>query len=276
MLAKIYYSWLRGIKPETRRIYDCFPFFNELEMLELRCHELYDQVDKFVLVEATRTFQSTPKPLYFQENRERFKAFGDKIIYVVVDDLPVSDDPMENEIHQRDSLRRGLTGCADYDIIMVSDVDEIPTKEAIAYYRNNQLYDLRKLDQKFFYYFINCLASVPWDLAFISSYHSVKNNNLTKLRKTKVKPNKIIRNGGWHFSYLGGVEQIISKIEAFAHADLNTEQYKNKDWLMNCITKGEDLFGRDKVRYEMVPIDDSFPRHILKNLDYYRQIGWIR
>ena len=275
MLAKIFYSMICRIKPESRKIYDCFPFFNELEMLELRFSELYDYVDKFVLVEATKTFQSNPKPLYFQENKDKFKAFSDKIIHVVVEDLPVSDVPMQNEIYQRNCILRGLSDCAASDIIIISDVDEIPRAAAFNSYRNNDMYDITKMDQKISYYFINCLADAPWRLAFIASYHNIKNKDLSKIRNTKVNSRMIIPNGGWHFSYMGGVDGIIKKIEAFSHDDLNTADYKDREWLINCISKGEDLFGRKNLRYETVPIDNSFPNHILKNVDYYKQIGWI-
>lgn len=74
-------------------IYDCFTFFNELELLELRLHELADVVDKFVLVEATKTHSNKSKPLYYWENRSRFGEFHDKIIHIIVDDLPDAKDP---------------------------------------------------------------------------------------------------------------------------------------------------------------------------------------
>jgi len=66
-------------------IYDCFSFFNELDLLEIRLHELDPVVDKFVLVEASKTFQGKDKPLFYDENKERYKEFSEKIIHVVVD-----------------------------------------------------------------------------------------------------------------------------------------------------------------------------------------------
>lgn len=105
-------------------IYDCFTFFNELELLELRLNELAGIVDKFVLVEATQTHTNQLKPLYFQENRARFSAFRDKIIHVVVDDLPVSKDAWVPENFQRNAIARGLVNCQPDDFILVSDLDE--------------------------------------------------------------------------------------------------------------------------------------------------------
>ncbi|HZX73462.1 MAG TPA: hypothetical protein VFE57_03515, partial [Cyclobacteriaceae bacterium] len=69
-------------------VVDCFTFFNELDLLEIRLNILNETVDRFVLVEATRTFQNNPKPLYFNENKKRFEAFLPKITHIIVDDYP--------------------------------------------------------------------------------------------------------------------------------------------------------------------------------------------
>ena len=65
-------------------IYDCFTFFNELDLLDIRLHELASTVDVFVLAEAPLTFQGQPKPLVFQEHRNRYRTYLDKIRHVVV------------------------------------------------------------------------------------------------------------------------------------------------------------------------------------------------
>jgi beta-1,4-mannosyl-glycoprotein beta-1,4-N-acetylglucosaminyltransferase len=69
-------------------IFDCFIFFNEFELLEIRLNELNDVVDKFVLVEATKTHQGKDKPLYFEENKKRFSDFSNKMIHIAVSDYP--------------------------------------------------------------------------------------------------------------------------------------------------------------------------------------------
>jgi beta-1,4-mannosyl-glycoprotein beta-1,4-N-acetylglucosaminyltransferase len=83
------------------KIYDCFTFYNELDLLELRLQELYDHVDHFVLVEANRTFQNNSKPFYFGENQHRFARYMDKIIHIQVNDMPESTDAWGREAHQR-------------------------------------------------------------------------------------------------------------------------------------------------------------------------------
>jgi|ERR1022692_989649 beta-1,4-mannosyl-glycoprotein beta-1,4-N-acetylglucosaminyltransferase len=113
-------------------IYDCFTFFDELELLELRLHELGDVVDKFVWVEATKTHSNKSKPLHYQENRVLFQAFHDQIIHVVVDDMPDSNDSWVLENFQRKCIARGLVNCRPEDFILVSDLDEIPRATTVA------------------------------------------------------------------------------------------------------------------------------------------------
>ena len=93
-------------------VYDCFQFFNELDILKLRMHVLNDVVDKFVISEATVTFSGEKKPLYFQENREMFQEFEDKIIHKVVDDTPMDTSAFMRDSHQKCAVARGLEGAA--------------------------------------------------------------------------------------------------------------------------------------------------------------------
>ena len=83
------------------KIYDCFIFRNELDLLEIRLTELYNQVDYFVVVESTHTFQGAPKELILQNNWSRFQQWHDKMIHIVVDDMPLLGDAWQNEHHQR-------------------------------------------------------------------------------------------------------------------------------------------------------------------------------
>ena len=134
-------------------IYDCFTFYNELDLLEVRLHELYDVVDRFVLVEATQTFQGRAKPLYYKENAKRFEQFADKIRHIVVEFPPgdltsqLATRPQNanwaREHYQRDQIARGIANALPDDLIIVSDVDEIISapklREAIANRRPHDL-----------------------------------------------------------------------------------------------------------------------------------------
>src|SRR5277367_3065030 len=89
------------------KIYDCFLFFNELELLEIRLNEMYEYVDYFVLVESTESFVGKPKPLYYAQNKERFNQFNDKIIHVIVSDS-FRGGYWEREYFQRNRIMDGL------------------------------------------------------------------------------------------------------------------------------------------------------------------------
>jgi beta-1,4-mannosyl-glycoprotein beta-1,4-N-acetylglucosaminyltransferase len=113
------------------KIYDCFTFFNELDLLEMRLNILNNYVDYFVLVEATKTFSGKPKELYYLKNKEKFNKFSHKIIHITVDDMPEIKDNnrWELESFQRNAIIRGLTNCQSDDVILISDIDEIPDPE---------------------------------------------------------------------------------------------------------------------------------------------------
>jgi len=114
------------------RVFDCFTFFNEMDVLEIRLSELDALVDYFVIVEATHTQTGKPKPLYYADNRKRYDRFAHKIIHVVVEDLPL-DDPSHwpREAHQRDAIMRGLGEAGPDDRIIISDCDEIPKPDVL-------------------------------------------------------------------------------------------------------------------------------------------------
>src|ERR1700733_5689923 len=137
-------------------IYDCFTFFNELDVLEIRLHVLADVVDRFVLVEARQTFQRGSKPLYYRDNLDRFKSFADRIEHIVVDEFPPgASGPFDCEFWQRNSIRLGIQNAAIGDTIMISDVDEIPKPECvIAAASRGGVTIFRQL---MFSYFLNCL-----------------------------------------------------------------------------------------------------------------------
>ena len=117
---------------DTPRVFDCFPFFNELDVLEIRLSELDALVDHFVIVEATRTHTGKQKPLYFADNRKRYDRYAHKIIHVVVDDLPEGQaDHWGREIFQRQAIVRGLGDARPDDRIISSDCDEIPKPDVL-------------------------------------------------------------------------------------------------------------------------------------------------
>lgn len=122
----------RGAVAGAPRVYDCFLFFRELDLLEIRLAELYDVVDVFVLVESRYDFAGNEKPLHYKANRKRFSAFADKVRHI-----EVHDEPAEAELrwarqrHQRAAILTGLADAAPDDLVLLSDVDEIPSEATV-------------------------------------------------------------------------------------------------------------------------------------------------
>ena len=263
-------------------IYDCFTFFNELDLLEIRLNTLNNYVDYFVLVEATKTFTGKDKPLYYNENKERFKQFENKIIHIIVDTYPDSTNPWVLENHQRNSIANGFANCKDNDIILISDLDEIPRPELIDKYK--EIPGVKLFEQITCHYYINCVSTVKinWLLGTkMLSYHDYKhlydnekpqfNGHLLEEMNKGVTPSLIryykktyhIPDGGWHFTYLGSIENIKYKLESISHTEIVEAGKSELKYLKKRVARHKD--------YVIVPLDDSFPKYILDNRDKYRQ-----
>ncbi len=240
--------WYTDASP-TPKIYDCFPFNNELDILEFRLKELYPVVDRFVIVEAKKTHSGKPKELVFDANKERFGKYLHKISYIMLDDLPeidgtITDKSWARERHQRDGIMRGLTMCNDNDIIIISDCDEVPNPAAIKSY--NGSHDVRSFDMELYYYSMRTKATESWREAKIATYKKVKEMTPCGVRYAKAEP---IPDGGIHMSYFGSVDQIIQKIENTAHVEYDTPEYKDWNRIMDAIVNHKDLFGRPNVQF---------------------------
>lgn len=252
-------------------IYDCFPFFNELDILDIRFAEMYDVVDRFVIVEATLTHGGKEKPLYFTENLDRYGKYLHKVTHIVVDEYPALDS-WSIERHQRNQILRGLTDCKDEDIIVVTDADEIPRAGKV--YEFNHAKSIMQLDQDLFYYKINCKSTLKWGLSKIASYKEVKEKTPCGIRYWQNYGDTIIKDAGWHFSYLGSTTRIIEKLEATAHQEYNTVEMKDLGRIEKVVSEGKDLFGRP-LEYNFVEVDSTYPKYILDNLEDFKQKGLV-
>ena len=259
-----------SIKKKKRRIFDCFPFFNELDLLDIRLHEMDSIVDYFILVEATKTHSGKNKSLYFNDNKERFKPFLHKIRHVIVDDFPEPDDASSQknldeawtrERLQREAIMRGFidVDVQDDDICIISDADEIPNAATVVQYKASD--GVKCLEMKLHYYYLNLQGSM-WDEVKILPYNILKTIGPCGARYQQCDK---ISNGGWHWSYLGKEEKIIEKIESWAHQEYNKPQFKQLEHITTAINNGVDLFDRGD-KYKIVPIDESYPQYIIDNM----------
>ena len=268
-------------------IYDCFQFFNELDMLKIRLNVMSPIVDKFVISEATETFSGLKKPLYYEENKEMFAEFADKIIHVVVDDTP-EGYTHDRDTFQKNAVTRGLKDCTDEDIIIFSDLDEIPNpekiKEILKDFQEDKIYHFA---QRLFYCYLNMeevsgnllsyagefegVERKKWIGSKMCSYKLLRDQNLMlgELRFPERKEIGIrVEDGGWHFGYMGGhgekdiKKRVQEKVISAAHQEYNSKYVLNQ--VTDQIKDGKDIFGRD-AKFIRCEIDESFPVYIREN-----------
>ena len=220
-----------------KKIYDCFNYYDEDILLDLRLNILDKVVDFFVISEAKYDYRGNPKKLNFDRNN--FKQFDKKIIYLIVEKFPEKTDSWGKQAYQRNYLLNGLGKSSLDDLIIYSDVDEIPNPKKI--------FDLKFEKyaiflQKCFYYKLNLINSKignSWEGSRIchrrdlKSFEELRNDikikylNYPFWRMDKEKKIKIIHSGGWHFSYLMNAEKIKQKIKTFAHTELDNNEFTN-------------------------------------------------
>ena len=265
-------------------IYDCFQFFNEDHIAELRFNILHEQVDFFVIVESTVNHQGKPKKLNF--DIKKYEKFYKKIIYIVVDDTPKNIlRPHQGgeslvEQHQRNSIMKGLKKASENDLIILSDVDEIPDLKKLSFYDKN---NYAVFSQKMFMYKLNLLnlEENNWHGSRVclkknfKSPQWIRNLKFKKYpfwRFDKIRNIQIIDNGGWHFAYLQTPENISKKIRSFAHGEFNKSDLTDEKKIEEKIRKNIDIFNRG-YKLKKVDIDNSFPDFIFKNIDQFKK--WI-
>ena len=185
------------------------------------------------------------------------------------------------EQHQRNSIMKGLKNSKDEDLIILSDVDEIPDLNKIHQFNKKKKYAV--FSQKMFNYKINLLNETEnnWHGSKICLKKNLKSPQWLRNLKFKQYPFwridkpknlQIIENGGWHFAYLQSPENISKKIKSFAHGEFNKDSFANQDNIEEKIKKGQDIFDRN-ISYKKVEIDGSFPKYIFENKEKFKK--WI-
>ena len=240
-------------------IVDCFTFYNELKMLLFRLDYLWDTVDYFVIVEATTTHAGHPKPLFFKDNEAMFGKYISKIVHVVVEDMPQNADAWVPETFQRDCIDRGIKtlSLTDNDLILISDVDEIPNKHTIHSLRVNIPETVCSLDQYMYYYNLSGRVHIPWTHAKIVTYKIYKAEGSRPNSIRHHNPVQLIQNGGWHFSYFGSPEFIANKIKNFAHQEFNSPDFTDIDNIKRRIENNTDIYDRNWVTVVNCPFDTT-------------------
>ncbi len=253
--------------PAFGTTYDCFLFFNELDMLDVRLHEMGPYIDKFILVESVETFSGKDKPLYYMENKGRYEEFQDKIIHIVVEKQAFSN-PWDRESFQRNQIMRGLQEAALDDIIFISDLDEIVRGKKIPLIAQEvPRRGFSACMQSLHTFHLNTYAGTPWYGTKVMPYFWLLANSPQKTRHA-YRPSEIFifADAGWHFSWIGGKEANIAKLESFSHQEYNLSEYKSDEALQR---------GLNLHEWNFTQVDDRFPSYIVDNIAYFEKKGFI-
>ena len=229
------------------KIFDCFMYFDEEVVLDIRLNTLNEFVDYFVIVESKFTHKGDSRNLKF--NLKSFQKFKDKIIYLIYDEIPseiekinIEDSYNEqtrkyilNAVHreneQRNFIKNGLSSAGNNDLIFISDVDEIPNLSNLNLNKITEKIILFRQDM-FYYKFNLYLPNLVWtgtkgckkkDLLSPQWLRNIKDRKYSPFRidvlfsKKKYISIKIINNGGWHFSNIKTAKEIEFKLRSYLH-----------------------------------------------------------
>lgn len=270
------------------KVYNCFQFFNELDLAEIRIQENWDTTDYFVIAESNYTHSGMPKPYYLLENWERFKPYESKIRRIQVDEsieeqrkqFPGDTDEWVREKYQRWALQKGLHDLQPEDLVVLSDCDEVPRGEMIQMIKEDENnYDRYILKVVHFHFRFNYMRVVPQ-----SAYGNVlairgrvftdpmKERQYTFPWFTRPPETVEVDHGGWQWSDFGNDEHVIKKLKSFCHLDQDNEEILKNikiDWLI------ENRYDRDNSfvpKFEIVKVDDYFPKCVTDNLDKWQHM----
>jgi beta-1,4-mannosyl-glycoprotein beta-1,4-N-acetylglucosaminyltransferase len=262
------------------KIFDCFTFFNEVDLLEFRLKLLDKQVDYFVIAESNLTHSGQSKSYNFPEAKEQFKPWQHKIIYLPVEQstegLLFEEQKKYNpgsaawklENGQRNALLKAATYMEDTDMVLLSDLDEIPSPLAIK----KAISNIKPVafSMLFHYYFLNCQGAGEdrwWKGCIAATARQFKEISPQGLRnKRDVFPS--LADAGWHFSFLGGTEKIKQKLQATAHTEYNKDEYLSEEHIKEMVAKRKDILKREGIIFKYVPLS-YYPAVLQKVMKQY-------
>lgn len=284
------------------RLFDCFTFFDELDVLDLRLRELDSLVHKFVLVEGTLTFSGQRKELTFLKNRSRFEKFLHKIEYVVVDDMPANArSAWDREYFSRQAIMRGLSDAEPNDFVLISDIDEIPKPkslhQALLSADSPNLFTVFESDCYYFYFNLKASSRKPSLVQAPRLLLKKYANDPQAVRgfKPRVSKNErlraieplilrlrtwsrfgsplgvhIVPTSAWHFTYNGKPDRLRSRILAYSHTEKATPLIVDTDRIERALQERSNIFDQSET-FEEVPLDHSLPRALVSDPERWKE-----
>ena len=279
------------------KVFDSIIFFNELELLEMRLNILNDVVDHFVLTESPFTVSGNEKPLYYQENKDRFGKFNDKIVHHITEEIPndfshmlekskfhvaykepdpygtpMIDIPIrfQRALYNRNNSAFAIekAGAKDDDLIITSDADEIINPyvlEDLDWFDPNNHY---VATGPAYYFKLNFLYQDDWMGPRLCTWKHLKNTTVDQHRQDHKRAYRI-EDAAWHFSFLGDAENFKLKLASYEHTENNSEAVTGN--AEEKVEEGLDPLGRGQ-QYKAVPIDDTYPEYIQNNQEKYSDL----
>lgn len=256
------------------KVYKVSTYSSEQELTEIILNELDSVVDGFIFLEAPYTYQ--------MKKREDFPSFpfkGDKIHHYTFNDYPenaheIKADKIEELVTSKFIEILKDVGVQPEDILLYGDADEIPytetVKELIPYVKTGDIYALEMI---FCNYWINCISyDSLWTHFKVFNFQTLLDIGGSPQENIRKKiTGTVIPNGGWHWSWLGGKEKIVKKLESYSHYELNKPEFKTDKHVEYCLDTGMDLFFRGNGK--VVPVDEiPLPRYIINNINKYKHL----
>jgi hypothetical protein len=225
-------------------------FNDELELLEARFHEGQDDVDKWVILEAAETFTGKPKPLYFEENKNLFEPWLDRVVHVVAD-LPAGE-PWDRERAQRDALSQ--VQIPGNDVVALCDGDELVARWAWPVLENKTATGTVVLPMQQYYY------TLRWATPLVlARTRAARRKDIGRFGEWADTPPPSafhevtqLDGAGWHLSCLGGPERVAKKLQSFSHTELSDPMWANIDNCRKVIKQGWDLDPTRRYHLELV------------------------
>ncbi len=255
---------------------DCITFFDNNFMFDFRYNVMKNYVDKFVICESLYDHRNNKKGVNFDPDK---KYINDpQILHIVVEKpFPKNTNAWQNQAIQRDYIIKKLNFAEDNDFIFFSDPDEILNPEVLKNFDLKKKYGI--FLQRFFNYKFNIFNPYesPWEGTKVCKKKNLKSIDFMreKVRKKnlrykfyrfdKEKNIQIFENAGWHFNNVMSPEKISKKLKTFAHNEFSSEEFSSVETIRKKINAKVDLFNRNE-KYEVVRIDESFPKYLLDNL----------
>lgn len=271
---------------------EAFPFFNELDLLELHLETHWQHVDKFVITESKQSHRGVEKPLFLSTAKSLLSRYGSKIELVVLDGFPSNLTPFEADAFQRDQAKPFIESFARKDsLLLYGDVDEIVKPHAFErgyrHLESEKATQIVHFAQRVAYFYLNNFevtgkllshtGEYPgvvknlWLGSSLSRWDFAQNIKLSELRNPEHKDHgHRISDGGWHFSWVGGpstlpaLDRVLEKLRNSAHAE--TDTYLNRAGLERRILRGGDLIRRRGAKFARSDLKEDLPDYVNEHM----------